>query len=46
MNAVGYTIVAGLAVVGAVVTITVAQNEVVATALLGLAGTVIGRGKS
>lgn len=44
MNALGYNALAALAVAGAVIVSIAADDAVLATALVGLAGTIAGRG--
>lgn len=44
MNASGYNVIAGLAVIGAVIIGSTNGDLALATALVGLAGTIAGRG--
>lgn len=46
MNALGYNLLAALSVIGSVVAYIATGEAEVAIALIGLAGTVAGRGKS
>lgn len=44
MNATGYNVLSALCVIGAVTVIVLRGDEVVAASLVGLAGTIAGRG--